>query len=173
MSHGFAETYPQHLYTEIGGGACALFHFTIAKTDNVACLQRIEVAIAFCFPEKPGKPFDHALVASVRRFLASIDFASIALASVHVSHHDLMDAFGNDSTFAAVNTSLTPYAITSRAASTVSLPLRALSAALCHARQISSACFRSLVFVDRKTRLLVWVSGFQIENAQHQYGLPG
>ena len=64
---------PKHtrntLYTEIGGGACALFHFTIAKTDNVACLQRIEVAIAFCFPEKPGEPFDHALVASVRRFL--------------------------------------------------------------------------------------------------------
>src|SRR5215475_7087274 len=87
----------------------------------------------------------------------------IALASVHVSHHDLMDALGSDSIFAAVKTSLTPCAMTSRAASTLSLPLRALSAALCHARQISSACFRSLVFVDRKTRLLVWVSGFQIE----------
>src|SRR6266487_5731809 len=94
-------------------------------------------------------------------------------ASSHVSHHVLMDALGNDSTLAAVNTSLTPCAITSRAASTVSLPLRALSAALCHARQISSACFLSRVFVERKTRLLVRVSGFQIENAQNQYGLPG
>src|SRR5215471_10795858 len=64
---------------------------------------------------------------------------------------------------AAVNTSLTPCAITSRAASTLSLPLRALRAALCHARQISSACFLSRVFVERNTRLLVRVSGFQIE----------
>jgi len=38
--------------------------------------------------------------------------------------------------------------------------------------KISGACFRSLVFVDRKTRLLVWVSGFRIENAQNRYGLP-
>jgi len=53
------------------------------------------------------------------------------------------------------------------------LPLRALSVALCHARHISSACFLSLVFVERKTRLLVRVSGFQIEKAQNQYGLPG
>jgi hypothetical protein len=51
---------------------------------------------------------------------------SIALASVHVSHHDLMDALGSDSMLAAVNTSRTPCAITSRAASTLSLPLRAL-----------------------------------------------
>src|SRR4029450_9713224 len=97
----------------------------------------------------------------------------MALAAVHVSHHDLMDALGSDSTLAAVNTSLTPCAITSRAASTLSLPLRALSAALCHARQISSACFLSRVFVERNTRLLVRVSGFQIEKAQNQYGLPG
>src|SRR5580704_2121719 len=91
----------------------------------------------------------------------------------HVSHQDLMEALGNDSTLAAVNTSLTPCAITSRAASTLSLPLRALSAALCHARHISRACFLSRVFVERKTRLLVKVSGFQIENAQNQKGLPG
>ena len=65
-----------------------------------------------------------------------------------------MEALGNDSTLAAVNTSLTPRAITSRAASTLSLPERACNAALCHARQTSSACFRSLVFVERKTRLL-------------------
>src|SRR5215467_565189 len=97
----------------------------------------------------------------------------MALAAVHVSHHDLVDALGSDSTLAAVNTSLTPCAMTSRAASTLSLPLRALSAALCHARQISRACFLSRVFVDRKTRLLVKVSGFHIENAQNQYGLPG
>jgi hypothetical protein len=84
-----------------------------------------------------------------------------------------MDALGSDSMLAAVNTSLTPCAITSRAASTLSLPLRALSAALCQVRQISSACFLSFVFVKRKTRLLVRVSGFQIENAQNQYGLPG
>src|SRR5947208_7203864 len=99
--------------------------------------------------------------------------ASIAFASNHVSHHDLMEALGSDSMLAAVNTSLTPCAITSRAASTLSLPLRALSAALCHARQISSACFLSRVFVERNTRLLVRVSGFQIENAQNQKGLPG
>src|SRR5262247_16079 len=99
--------------------------------------------------------------------------ASIAFASNHVSHQDLIDALGSDSTFAAVNTSLTPCAMTSRAASTLSLPLRALRAALCHARQISRACFLSRVFVERKTRLLVRVSGFQIENAQNQYGLPG
>jgi len=84
-----------------------------------------------------------------------------------------MDALGSDSTFAAVNTSLTPCAIISRAASTLSLPLRALSAALCYARQICSACFLSRVFVERKTRLLVRVSGLKIENAQNQYGLPG
>src|SRR5262249_25252576 len=94
-------------------------------------------------------------------------------ASSHVSHQDLMDALGNDSMLAAVNTSLTPCAMTSRSASTVSFPFRALSAALCHARQISRACFLSLVFVERNTRLLVRVSGFQIENAQNQYGLPG
>src|SRR5512132_1942003 len=99
--------------------------------------------------------------------------ASIAFASNHVSHHDLIEAFGSDSTLAAVNTSLTPCAITSRAASTLSLPLRALSAALCHARHISSACFLSLVFVERKTRLLRFVWGFKIENAQNQYGLLG
>src|SRR5262249_17844967 len=97
----------------------------------------------------------------------------IALASVHVSHHDLTDALGSDSTFAAVKTSLTPCAMTSRAALTLSLPLRALSAALCHARQISSACFLLRVLVERNTRLLVRVPGFQIENAQNQYGLPG
>src|SRR5437899_11635705 len=94
-------------------------------------------------------------------------------ASSHVSHHDFMDALGNDSTLAAVKTSLTPCAITSRAASTLSLPLRALSAALCHARHISSACFLSLVFVERKTRLLARVSGLKIENAQNQKGLAG
>src|SRR6059058_4967386 len=94
-------------------------------------------------------------------------------ASSHVSHHNLMDALGSDSTLAAVNTSLTPCAITSRAASTLSLPLRAFSVALCHARQISSACFLSRVFVERKTRLLVRVSGLKIENAQNQKGLPG
>src|SRR4029077_3650630 len=99
--------------------------------------------------------------------------ASIAFASNHVSHHDVIEAPGSDSMLVAVNTSLTPCAITSRAASTVSLPLRALIAALCHARQISSACLLSLVFVERKTRLLVRVSGFQIEKAQNQYGLPG
>src|SRR4029450_4858729 len=98
---------------------------------------------------------------------------SIALASVQVSHHDLIEALGSDSTFTAVNTSLTPCAMTSRAASTLNLPLRALSAALCHARQISSACFLSRVLVERNTRLLVRVSGFQIENAQNQCGLPG
>jgi hypothetical protein len=32
--------------------------------------------------------------------------------------------------------------------------------------------FLSRVFVERKTRLLVSVSGFQIENAQNEYGLP-
>src|SRR4029453_5017500 len=80
----------------------------------------------------------------------------------HFSHHYLMDALGSDSMLAAVNTSLTPCAITSRAGSTRSLPLRAFSAALCHARQISSACFLSRVFVERNTRLLVRVSGFQI-----------
>src|SRR5437773_3885246 len=94
-------------------------------------------------------------------------------ASSHVSHHDLMEALGSDSTFAAVNTSLTPCAMTSRAASALSLPFRALSAALCHARQISRACFLSRVFVYRNTRLLVRVSGCQIENAQNQDGLPG
>src|SRR5437773_4697822 len=94
-------------------------------------------------------------------------------ASSHVSHHDLMEALGSDSTLAAVNTSLTPCAMTSRAASTLSLPLRALSAALCHARQISSACFLSPVFVERKTRLLRVSSGLKIENAQNQKGLPG
>src|SRR5438094_3712631 len=94
-------------------------------------------------------------------------------ASSHVSHHNLMDALVSDSTFAAVNTSLTPCAITSRAASTLSLPLRALSAALCHVRQISSACFLSRVFVERKTRLLLRVWESKIENAQNQYGLPG
>src|SRR5215475_14848477 len=99
--------------------------------------------------------------------------ASIAFASNHVSHQDLIEAFGSDSTLAAVNTSLTPCAITSRAESTLSVPLRALSAALCHTRHISSACLLSLVFVERKTRLLVRVSGFQIEKAQNQYGLPG
>jgi hypothetical protein len=60
-----------------------------------------------------------------------------------------------------------------RALSSLSLPLRALSAALCQERQISNACFLSFVFVERKTRLLVKVSGFQIANAQNQYGLPG
>src|SRR6266487_5333475 len=99
--------------------------------------------------------------------------ASIAFASNHVSHQDLIEALGSDSTFAAVKTSLTPCAITSRAASTLSLPLRARSSALCHARQISSACFLLLVFVERKTRLLVCVSGVKIENAQNQNGLPG
>jgi hypothetical protein len=94
-------------------------------------------------------------------------------ASSYVSHHDLIEALGNDSTFAAVNTSLTPCAMTSRAAATLSLPLRALSVALCHARHISNACFLSLVFVERKTRLLVRVSGLKIENAQNQKGLPG
>ncbi len=49
----------------------------------------------------------------------------------HVSHHALIDALGSDSTLAAVKTSLTPRAMTSRAASAVSLPLRASSAALC------------------------------------------
>src|SRR5262249_48836556 len=99
--------------------------------------------------------------------------ASIALACSQVSHHDRMEALGNDSMFETVKLSLTPCAMTSRAASTLSLPLRALSAALCHARQISNACFLSRVFVERKTRLLVSVSGLKIENAQNQYGLPG
>src|SRR5262249_34417903 len=94
--------------------------------------------------------------------------ASIDLACSQVSHHDLIDALGNDSALAAVKTSLTPRAITSRAASTLSLPLRALSAAFCHARQISSACLLSRVFVDRKTRLLLRVSGLKTENAQNQ-----
>src|ERR1700745_2166020 len=94
-------------------------------------------------------------------------------ASSHVSHHDLIEALGSDSMLAAVKTSLTPCAMTSRAAAPLSLPLRALSAALCHARQISSACFLSRVFVERKTRLLVRVSGLKVENAQNQYGLPG
>ena len=66
--------------------------------------------------------------------------ASIAFASSHVSHHAAIDALGSDSMLVAVNTSLTPRAITSRAASTLSLPLRASSEALCQARQISSAC---------------------------------
>src|SRR4029453_6890612 len=90
-----------------------------------------------------------------------------------VSHHDLMEALGNDSTLAAVKTSLTPSAITSRAASILRFPLRAVSAALCHARQISSAFFLSRVFVERKTRLFARVSGLKIENAQNQNGLPG
>jgi hypothetical protein len=34
---------------------------------------------------------------------------------------------------------------------------------LCHARQISFACFLSRIFVERKTRLLVLVSGLKIE----------
>src|SRR6266516_2548976 len=97
----------------------------------------------------------------------------MAFASSHVSHHDLMECFSSDSTLATVKTSATPCAITSRAASTLSSPLRAFSAALCHARQISSACFLSRVFVERKTRLLVRVSGLKIENAQNQNGLPG
>jgi hypothetical protein len=80
--------------------------------------------------------------------------ASIDFVSSHFSHHDLIVALSNDSMLATAKTSLTPCAITSRAASTLSLPLRALRAALCHARQISSACFLSFVFVDRKTRLL-------------------
>ena len=97
----------------------------------------------------------------------------MAFACSHVSHHDLIEALGNDSALAAIRTSLTPCAMIARALSSFSLPLRAFSAALCHARQISSACFLSRVFVDRKTRLLVKVSGFQMEKAQNQYGLPG
>src|SRR5882724_4093174 len=58
-----------------------------------------------------------------------------------------MDALGNDSALAANRTSLTPCAMMARALSSLSLPLRALSAALCHARQISSACFLSLFFL--------------------------
>src|SRR5437899_12258431 len=94
-------------------------------------------------------------------------------ASSHVSHHDFMDALGSDSTFAAVNTSLTPCTITSRAASTLSLPLRALSAALCHARHISSAAFLSLACVERKTRRVALETGLRSRNAQNQIALPG
>jgi hypothetical protein len=53
------------------------------------------------------------------------------------------------------------------------LPLRAFRAALCHARQIFFACFLSRIFVERKTRLPVRISGLNIENAQNQKGLPG
>jgi len=100
--------------------------------------------VRFRFIEKSDEAFNHAFVAPVSRFLRLDCFRFR-----HVSHRDLTDALGSDSTFAAVNTSLTPCAMTSRAASTLSLPFRALSAALCHARQISRACFLSRVFVYR------------------------
>jgi hypothetical protein len=85
----------------------------------------------------------------------------------------LTDALGNDSVLTAKRTSLTPCAMMARAESSFSRPLRALSAALCQARQISNACFLSFVFVDLNTRLLLSVCGSKIENAQNQYGLPG
>ena len=72
---------------------------------------------------------------------------------------------------ADVNPSLTPCAYFPRYV-TLSLPLRAFCAALRHGRQISFACFLSRIFVERKTRLLVRISGLKIENAQNQKGLP-
>src|SRR5215469_1870947 len=105
----------------------------------------------------------------MRLYRSCVDSSvSIDFVSSHFSHHSLMVALSNDSRLAAAKTSLTPCAITSRAASTLNLPLRAFNAALCHARQISSACFLSLVFVERKTRLLLRVSGLKTENAQNQ-----
>src|SRR6516165_2140933 len=147
--------------------------FAVERDSSFASRSRNRAMSLACSVERsrllfasPRKPVKRSITRLYRMCVDSS--VSIALASVHVSHHDLTEALGSDSMLAAVKTSLTPCAMTSRAASTLSFPLRALSAALCHARQISSACFLSLVLVERKTRLLLWVSGFQIENAQNQ-----
>jgi hypothetical protein len=83
-----------------------------------------------------------------------------------------MDVFGNASAFDAKRISLTPCAMMARAPSSESVPLRALSAALCHALQISRACLLSRVLVDRNTRCHWFVSWSQILYAANQNGRP-
>src|SRR5262245_44771180 len=151
--------------------------FAVARALSFASRSRNRATSFACNVERSRlafAPMHSRNRSTIRLYLSCVDSsASMDFVSSHFSHHDLMVALSNDSMLAAVKTSLTPRAITSRAASTLSLPLRALSAALCHARQISSACFLSRVFVERNTRLLRLVWASKIEYAQNQYGLPG
>src|SRR5436190_8862935 len=147
--------------------------FAVERDSSLASRSRnraMSVACSVCRSRLVfASPRNSVKRSITRLYRACVDSTvSTAFARSHDSHHDLTDALGNDSVLTAKRTSLTPCAMMARAESSFSRPLRALSAALCHARQISSACFLSRVFVERKTRLLVRVSGFQVENAQNQ-----
>ena len=153
---------------EFGGRAREFFRLTITKPGNVARLQRREVAFAFRFAEKTGEPFDHALVTRVRGFLR-------------------LDRFGFQPCLAPRFDGRARQRFDVGRSENVADTLRDHFARSVHAQLAvarferglvpRTADFERLLFVagfrGAKTRLLVWVSGFQIENAQNQYGLPG
>ena len=151
--------------------------FAVALARSFASRSRNRATSCVCNVETSRLalvPMDSRNRSIIRLYRSCVDrSASIDFVSSHFSHHDWMVALSNDSTLAAVKTSLTPCAITSRAASALSLPLCALFAAFSHVRQIACACFLSLDFVERKTRFHLCVCKSKIENAQNQNGLPG
>ena len=162
LTHRLAETDAQHFHVEVGGRARALFRLAVAEPRDVARLQCGEVAVAFR-SDKAGELFDHALVTRGRGFL-SLDCFCLRPWLAPRFDGRARQPFDVGRREHVAHT----LRVFSALRPTLSLALRAFSAALCHARQISFACFLSRIFVERKTRLLVRVSGLKIENAQNQ-----
>jgi len=140
--------------------------FAVARERFFASESRNRVMSRACSVERSRSAFEPRKSAKrsvMRTYRACVDGSvSIDFVSAHVLHHCRTVALESVSALNAKKTSATPCAMISRAASALSLPLRALSAALCHARQISSACFLWGVLVERKTRLFSPDSGSRI-----------